>query len=224
MMRDDFIKIKNYLFQNSKYYTVKNYYYQNLGCVAHRFQRKDINSHLFIDIFVYDNYSLRYEDALTDWKYLCHQKKRILKQIKDLEVSFRINPPSNDTLEEYPEFRKKLDILYDMYISYNASDEKSEYILWNQDNNYENETRYAWHHGRIFKKEDIFPFKKVVFEGLECNVPANYEQYSFSEYGIRYLDTPQNLGQAMHFNAYFGEDEQIELAQKIIKEGPVVED
>lgn len=181
-------------------------------------------SNCFFDIFIYDNYSLRYGNALMDWKYLCYQKKRILQQVKNIKQSFRINPPSNDTLEQYSEFRKKLDILYDMYISYNTSGKESEYILWNQDNNYENETRYAWHHGRIFKKDDIFPFKKVIFEGIECNVPSNYEKYSFAEYGIRYLDTPQNFGQAVHFNYYFGKEGQIELAQEIINEGTLVKD
>lgn len=37
MMREDFLKVKAYLFEDSRYYTIRNYYYQDFGCRSYRF-------------------------------------------------------------------------------------------------------------------------------------------------------------------------------------------
>ena len=67
--------------------------------------------------------------------------------------------------------------------------------------------------------KDIFPFKKVLYEGIEVNVPHNYEKYAFAEYGMRYLDMPNNMGQAIHYQEFFNTKDQIDLAKKIIEDG-----
>lgn len=222
MMRDDFNKIKKYLTGKSKIYEIQDNYYIQLGCRSYRFKRKDIESNCFVDIFIYDNYSLKYGNPLIDWQNLCCQKKRLrassVETCKELSVA-----PKEPTLKGFETLRKCLDNLFDMYIRYNTSDSKnSEYILWNLDNNYEDETKYAWHHGRIFEKSDIFPFKKVLYEGIEVNVPHNYEKYAFAEYGMRYLDMPNNIGQAIHYQEFFHTKDQIDLAKKIIKDGVLI--
>ena len=66
------------------------------------------------------------------------------------------------------------------------------------DNNYENPTRYAWHHGRIFEYSDIFPLVECEFEGMTSYAPANYDKYVFAEYGIRYVEMPNNYGAPAH--------------------------
>ena len=223
MMRDDFNKVKNYLENNSNKFEIKEFYYMDLGCRSYRFKRKDICSNCFVDIFLYDNYTPKYDDILTDWKNLCFQKKRIRMQNTDLLKEYGEDIPSNNTLDAYPQLKEKLDILYDFYIQNNQNDENSEYILWNLDNNYENETRFAWHHGRIFHKSEIFPLKTCQYEGMELNIPANYEKYVYSEYGIRYLDMPNNIGSAVHYNYYFEKDGQLELAKQIIAENKMEE-
>lgn len=224
MMRADFLKIKKFLEDNSPLYEIKEYYYiRVLGCRSYRFRRKDMMSNCFVDIFVYDNYSLRYDDKLTDWKNLCFQKKRIRRQCidlyKELCSNLPIPPKDNTPLIGYDDMKKALDILFDTYIEHNTSDSSSEFILWNLDNNYENETRYAWHHGRIFKKSDIFPLKTCSYEGMEVCIPANYEKYAMAEYGIGYLDIPNNMGTAVHWQQYFSGEGQIDMAKEIISQG-----
>lgn len=216
MLREDFLKVKDFLNQHSNIYEIREYYYFNLGCRSYRFRRKDIESAVFVDIFLYDYYSLKFEDAITDWKNLCYQKKRIIQQINMTCKELNQLPNGNNPLIEFPELKTKCDCIFDTYINKNKSTDISDYLLWNLDNNYENETRYAWHHGRIFKKEDIFPLKKCLFENIEVFIPANYEKYTFAEYGFSYLDMPKNFGEAIHWQQYFSKAGQLELAQKII--------
>lgn len=217
MMRKDFLRIKTYLEENSNLYEIQSNYYIQLGCRSYRFRRKDIESNCFIDIFVYDNYSLKYGDILTDWQNLCYQKKRI--RASSMEICKELSAaPKEPTLKGFDKLKEQLDILFNQYIDHNVSTQNSEYILWNEDNNYEDETRYAWHHGRIFKKSEIFPFKKVMYEGMELNIPADYEKYAFAEYGMRYVDMPNNIGSSIHWKEFFSQDGQLELAKKIIQD------
>lgn len=221
MLRDSYNKIKTYIKNKSKYYEIKEYYYIDLGCRSYRFRRTDMNSEIFIDIFLYDDYSLKYDVQLKDWANLCNQKLRIRSQAVALCQEMRAFP-KEPTLKGFDTLKSKLDIMLNKYIDKNKSDESADFIVWGLDNNYEDQRAYAWRHGRIFKKSDIFPLKTCIFEGVEYFIPKNFGEYVFAEYGISYLDMPKNFGESIHWKQYFSQIEQIETAQKIIENGIVI--
>lgn len=52
-----------------------------------------------------------------------------------------------------------------------------------------------------YKDGDLFPTKKVFFEGVEVSVPNNIEGYLKAEYGANYMSLPSDLGLYCHRNA-----------------------
>lgn len=202
MMRSDYEKLVNYLADNEKY-RIAEFYYCGLGCRSYRFMRKDIDVAFFVDIFLYDNYSLTTSSALDDWKKIRSYKERGLTvQYKQIASKYG-EQFNNRMLYDNMELKNELDALLDAYIHKFKSDESAEYVNWGMDNNYENSTRYAWHHGRIFKKSDIFPLKEAEYDGELYYIPANYKFYALSEHGLNYLDMPISIGQAAHMNSFY---------------------
>ena len=202
MMRSDAKTLMEYLSNDSKY-AIKEYYYCGLGCRSYRFTRRDIDVPFFVDIFLYDNYSLTTDSPMNDWFKIRDYKGRgLCAQYK--QIALKYGPLFNNiTLDDKLELKSELDSLIDSYIYKFKYNNSSDYILWGLDNNYENSTRFAWHHGRIFSKNDIFPLQEVVYDNEIYYMPINYKKYIYAEYGINYLDMPTNIGQAVHFNEYF---------------------
>lgn len=216
MMRKDFENVKNTLNSENGVYRIQEYYYIGLACRSYRFVRTDIDSNCFVDIFVYDNYELRNESEFLDWKALCKNKLELKKIQPDLCVKLK-SFPQEPLLIGFTELKSALDDCFERYISDSKSqDEKSSYILWGIDNNYEDESRFAWNYGRIFKRNDIFPLKSSEFEGEKYSIPNNFDKYTFAEYGIAYDDLSPNFGQSIHLNQYFRTQEQLDLANKLI--------
>lgn len=202
MMRSDLEKLMDYLADNEKY-RIAEYYYCCFGCRSYRFMRKDIDVAFFVDIFPYDNYSLTTSSALDDWKKIRSYKERgLMVQYKQI-VSKYGKLFNNFKLYDNMDLKNELDALIDAYIHKFKSDESAKYISWGMDNNYENPTRYAWHHGRIFKKSDIFPLKEAEYDGELYYIPANFKFYALSEHGLNYLDMPMGIGQAAHLNTHY---------------------
>lgn len=209
MMRDDFLSLLQVLRGNA-YFKVKEYYYAGLGCRSYRFRTAEESNPFFVDIFVYDNYDRKFDDTLTDWNMLTSFKRGLIAEFLSYTGVFGFRP-EDAPLDERPEYKEKIDALIDSYITRTASqNHNSEYLLWGMDNNYENETCYAWHHGRIFAREDIYPLIEVPFEGMICYAPANYEKYSHAEYGIGYLEMPNSFGSPVHTMYFSG----IDISQK----------
>ncbi len=203
MMRSDYEKLKAYI-EKSEYYEIAEYYYISLTCRSYRFRRKDLDVSFFIDIFLYDDYTNEYENIIDDWKKMRHHKDGIKYQLLMFLQSQDIEVFNNIRLDENIELKNYLDKLIDRYINKFKSKNKSDYITWGIDNNFENQTKYAWNNGRIFKYNDIFPLKEHIYEGKLYNIPANYEKYIFAEYGIDYLEMPDTIGISAHLKQYFG--------------------
>lgn len=202
MMRSDFNKIKEYLIQSDNY-EIAEYYYTGLACRSYRFKRKNLEYNFFIDIFLYDNYNNEYEDILDDWKKMLTFKRGLLHQWKQFLQNNNIDYFNNQRLDDEPKLKNFLDTLINMYIDKFKNLKPSNCITWGIDNNFENHTRYAWHHGRIFYNYDMFPLKESTYEGKTYLIPANYEKYAFAEYGIDYLEMPNDIGISVHINEYF---------------------
>ena len=150
---------------------------------------------------------------------MCYEKKRLIQELDTYCNDKNQFPASNNRLLEYSDLRQLCDKVFEHHIkSSQSQNENADFLLWGIDNNYENETRYAWHHGRIFKKDDIFPLKTINYEGMKLYMPNNYEKYAMAEYGISYWDMPNNFGSAIHFTEYFGQQSQIEQIRKFVIE------
>ena len=216
MMRHDMLKLSEYLRKSDSNYEVAEYYFIALACRSYRFRRKDITADFFVDIFPYDYYRCTTDFVLSDWKKLVTFKSGMLAQYRAIakEYSYCQN---NVRLDEYPALKKELDRLIDGYIKKFEGSPDDGYIAWGIDNNFENSTRYAWHHGRIFTYGDIFPLKEVTYEGMICCAPAEFRKYVFAEYGIDYLEMPDNIGQAAHWNTYFNGQNIQELYDEFLK-------
>ncbi len=202
MMRDDFEKLNEYL-KTSEYYEIGEFYYTSPTCRSYRFKRKDLNSGFFVDIFLYDNYKKECINIIDDWKKMLLHKKGIEHQWLMFLTKENIEMFNNIRLEDNVLLKEYLDKLINIYINKFKSENKSEYITWGIDNNFENHTKYAYNHGRIFKYDDIFPLKECMFEGNLYNIPLNFEKYVFAEYGIGYLEMPDTIGISAHIKTYF---------------------
>ena len=215
MTRDDFSAVRQYLTDHPTEYEIAEYYYVVLGCRSYRFKAKS-GLPFFVDIFVYDYYTCQCEE-LEEWKKIRLFKIGMKNQMSRIAKIAGI-VPQDMRIDEYPELKSEIDHLINSYIE-RFSTAGGAWLLWGLDNNYENETRYAWHHGRIFRYQDIFPLIKCEFEGMECFIPADYKKYAFAEYGIYYLDMPDNIGTAVHYNSYF-KDVDIDSAYRELTEDP----
>lgn len=216
MMRSDYQKVVDYLYENALF-EIKEFYYIDLGTRSYRFRRKDIDSNCFVDIFLYDHYDLSHGHPLKDWKMVVRLKQGLQQQCRNLCCQYSVFP-KDPTLDDEREFKAKLDMLFELYIHRIQSEENADWVCWGLENNFENHTAYAWNNGRIFNKHDIFPLQKCMYEGMEYYIPANFESYAFSEYGISYLEMPDNMGTSVHWKQYFDDPEQVKLAEKLTEQ------
>lgn len=216
LLRRDFETLKSILKDNNRY-TIKEFYYEPLSCRSYRFTRKDIETNCFVDIFVYDFYELIEDSKEELWHYLLNCKIRLRQQLLQIMKKYNYYP-RNERLDEIPELKAEIDRLFDQYIDVTASKSDTGILVWGLDNNYENKDAFAWNHGRVFEVDDIFPLMPVKFEDEMYYIPNNYEKYAYSEYGIGIYDVHKGMGVGAHLNQYFKDQEQINIARKIIEE------
>ena len=219
MMRTDFIKLKVYLDAvnpDEKVYDIIEYYYIGIGARSYRFRRVDVDAECFVDIFVYDHYDKKCDDILEDWKNLTQKKQHLIRKSRELCKELK-SYPAEPLLKGYPQLKAELDKLFERYIKRTTGTEESKYLLWGMDNNYDAPGAFAWSHGRIFEYTDIFPLKKCLYEKEIFWIPNNYEKYAFAEYGIRYVEMPQNLGDSIHWKGFFSGTGQLEAAKELIE-------
>lgn len=206
MMRSDFTKLVDYLI-NDKNYAVEEYYYTSIYCRAHRFVRRGINSNCFVDIFTYDEVLCSEETIKERWKNMLEAKARI--RVVYGEITKKRNyAPNNETLEENSVLRKELDALLDGYIMKFRVDD-SNWIAWGIEGIIQGRSAPSWTHGRIFKKDDIFPYNKSSYEGVIYNIPKNHEKYIFHDYGGSFTDIPSDIGISKHYKEYFSDPQVI---------------
>lgn len=214
MMRADFVRLKELLSEDA-YYKIQDIYYTSLACRSYRFMRKENDANIFVDIFLYDYYQPTQDTILNDWWKLIDFKLALRTQFAALVAEYKLKP-HNEALDDIPELKARLDKLIDLYCGRIISDTPTDWIAWGLDNNYENASRFAWHHGRIFNASDIFPLAECDFENEKMYIPNNYEKYVYAEYGVDYLDMPGDIGISKHVNIYFSHPEDIEGVKQLI--------
>lgn len=215
MLREDYESLKDFL-SSQDTYEITEYYYIEIGTRSYRFRRTDVDSACFVDIFVYDHYCVSNNSEIVDWNSLTQKKLHLIQKAKGLCNELQ-SFPREPTLEGYAELRAALDKLFNTYIQRTQGREDSEWLLWGMDNNYEGPQAFAWNHGRIFSKSDIFPLKTCMYEGEEFFIPSDFEKYAFAEYGVRYVEMPKNMGDSIHMKELFSGVGEIEAAKRLIE-------
>jgi len=215
MLREDFLKLKEHL-TNNETYEIAEFYYIDIGVRSYRFRRIDIDVNCFVDIFVYDHFTVTTDDELDSWRELTQKKAHLVKKSRELCKELD-SYPSEPLLKDYPELKAGLDQLFERYIQRTQAPLDSQWLVWGMDNNYEGPSAFAWNHGRIFLVKDIFPLKECLYEGEVYQIPNNYEKYAFAEYGIRYVEMPKNMGSSIHWKEFFSGENQPALARKLIE-------
>ena len=214
MMRNDFSKLKELLNDNA-IYKIQEVYYTSASCRSYRFMRRDIVTNAFVDIFIYDYYNPTEEDIQHDWGKLLDLKMGLARQYITMMKVHGIQP-RNETLDDKPSIKLHLDKLIDMWCKRISSKEPTDWIAWGLDNNFENRTRPAWWLGRIFQASDIFPLQECTFEGETMYIPNNFKKYVFTEYGIDYLDMPNDINISKHLSIYFSKQKDLDAIEALI--------
>ena len=204
MMNEDFLKFKDIIKQQSRYRLVDYYF---VGCQKNRYVRfqrlQDTNMSLDISVdFGVFKYMNNNDEA---------SRKRNVKRKELSERIWEITQKSGLSLIarpiEDPAIKSQIDAAFDEY--YNSFQEDGTFIV-------------AGHY--CFKKEDVFPVKRMPFEAnvlrederisgkkerkREFFVPKNYEVILFSDYGdfMRIPDSPYSCRHAKGYGSYGKED------------------
>lgn len=201
MMREDLLALMEAL-QKSDRYVIREFYYEVLTAKGYRFMRKDMPSNAFVDIFPYDYYCLTEEDVPHEWGKMIDYKLEMKRQFHDLVTDYGF-VPQNRALEDMPDLKIRLDKLLNQYCERVASKEPSEWIVWGMDNNFGHPGMPCWRIGRVFQKSDIFPLQECTFEGEMMYAPHNIQKYIYAEYGLDYLDMPNDMNVSKHIKNYF---------------------
>lgn len=205
MMRDDIHKLEKVL-ENTDYHITIVYDAVNVSKQL-RFRNRNHNIPCFIDIFIYDYNS---EDSETTWQDWLAKRKEILNSTyksKDpmliewqnlIVVDHNDNTKLSKYLDKYYEDLYG-DIFGDVHTGgpgkvitaeeAQKNPTKFKYIIDGLDNL---SPISRPHSSRVFKKDIIFPTKKLIYDGIHISVPNNYEEYLHRMYGD-YYEIPDDL-------------------------------
>ncbi len=214
IMREDYDKLVGYLEKNlSDEYCVvtrenSKYYFQEYPKLCYK-NKKGVPSELCIDIFVYDssdiskkltrkiqNKGLYFVFAVKRYKV---QKEKGLKMSVS-NKALRTATGMVASLCSYKNVEKAFNRLLSL-----SSDDKSEYITnWGSHYHYEKST---------YKRSVFGEPKQLLFEGIEMDVPSEYETFLLQTYGKNYMALPPEDKRICHGNSAVGcEDVDIEKA------------
>ena len=197
MMRHDAMRLCEILKKDKRFF-VRNYYVNSRENGINQICQIKWSETPFgpysgaIDIFLYD-YSLS-EANQENWRYWLEQKKNAVEDSK-----------------QYPEARGQLEnlikgntqkVLKDVYLMHfqdlkvklKISDDEGPSIIFGFDN-----LDYPYADVHMFKKERIFPLKKLRYEGNEFFVPNEYMEYVSPIYGDIF-SLPSDMLSHVHVN------------------------
>ena len=185
MFRDDIFKLRDILKKDKAYRLtlVYDYYVKSRQL---RFRTTDPENPCFIDVYIYD-----YGDDDSDKAWDIWQKTKI-------DISNKIEQENPAIIEKWREvgladeatpLGKQLKPIFEKYYDsqLNSNLNKANYstVNWSLDN-----FPIKWK--RLFKKDFIFPTKKLTYEGLKISVPNQYDKYLERQYGNIY-ELPKDL-------------------------------
>lgn len=213
MMRKDFNVLNEYLKKNEEI-EIQRFYYMGICSRQPRVVFKGGYLPFFIDIMIYDDVNT--SDVTATWNAQCQKKDEAVRRLKKTGI---LENKKRRLIENKKE-RQIVDKIYDEYrLPYI---ENGNAIIFNIDEGtivVKARTEKNDVFVRCFKKEFIFPFTQLEFEGVKFNAPLNYDEYLILQYGD-YMLLPQRLEYSQHLGTC-SKDALLQIHKifKLIKEG-----
>ena len=180
MTRNDFKTLKNFLDseKNNTDFKIQNYYNTTTAiCRMPRFINAKNNINIFIDIFPFDYCSTNKNMAIKEYDL---KQKTIHEKIKSLTRKHIINNYLGLMQENTQKDANLLNAIYEENTNYNQ--QKTSSLMYPFD--WFKIEQYLY-----YNIDDIFPLKKITFNGFETYIPNNYS-YALNLYYGNYLKPP----------------------------------
>lgn len=186
IMREDLAKLTE-LLEHDDRYRITVVYDKFVYCRQVRFWYSDIAIPCFLDLFIYDW-------AESDNRDKAEEHRRLRrKMIAGIEAD-----PSFKFWRDEPYYAQENDQASAIQLQFDQcieqarskrliSTSKSLYIRWSIDNLDDGKQRW-W----TYRYSDVFPVKKMEFEGIECSIPNNPDGFLTSRYGD-YMELPKDI-------------------------------
>lgn len=186
IMRDDLQRLTELVNQDDRY-RISVVYDKFVYCRQVRFWYADATIPCFLDLFIYDWAESDNKEVVEEHRAL---RRSMIAEIK-ADPSFQFwsdEPYYTKSDEQASRIQSKFDqCINDAHNKGLISTSKSPYAIWSLDNLDDGKQRW-W----AYDLKDIFPAKRMVFEGVECSVPNNPDSFLTSQYGD-YLELPKDI-------------------------------
>lgn len=189
MMRGDIDRLADIVKKDGRYRITLVYDNYN-KCRQVRFKFADEVLPCFLDLFIYDY-------AVSDEMQLFDKQETIrMRMIKTMDSDDELQQWRDDGFHEgEDELSRKIEQRFEearreCCQEGVVSKASREAILWGIDNF----SHYSW----LCKAEDVFPTRRLYFEGVECNAPNNYMKFLDEVYGDIY-SLPDDMLDHIHF-------------------------
>lgn len=205
MFRDDINKLQKIL-KNDKDFKITIVFDYYVHCRQIRFCTTNINNPCFIDIFIYepcDDYSDQ------KWQEMRHAKEYGINKINNYNkniTEFWKNHPCLplDTAEG-----RKIDLIFQKFFPIQKSKHPNPTAIA-----FSLENLFISEFNHLYKWNDIFPTKTLIFEGKKYPVPNQYEKILKRQYGDFY-ELPKDL--TTHFQHIDYDQRHIDAIKNFIK-------
>lgn len=186
IMRDDLQRLTELVNQDDRY-RISVVYDKFVYCRQVRFWYADATIPCFLDLFIYDWAESDNKEVVEEHRAL---RRSMIAEIK-ADPSFQFwsdEPYYTKSDEQASRIQSKFDqCINDAHNKGLISTSKFPYAIWSLDNLDDGKQRW-W----AYDLKDIFPAKRMVFEGVECSVPNNPDSFLTSRYGD-YLELPKDI-------------------------------
>ena len=175
MIRKDFEKLLEVLETELKSYELEDMIIINID----EFYPKHVRSFLKLDIFTKDKGKVLAGVDIFPYDYVENADETTRGTFSDCFKRYRQKMNNNEDKEV---------ALQEYYEKLGVSKEKKDYIIPGLDGTWGEYTQF-----RILKTDEMFPFIKVNFEGMECPAPNNWRYYLETRYGPDYMSVPKKV-------------------------------
>ena len=185
MPRSDLRKLKELLKDNDIIEYIECYNVvsrKQFACRMPKIRFKN-DHNIFVDIFPYDFINIT--DEKNEWKHFYTRREKLTECILELGIDSPDVPIDDETK------RKKIESVIEKYFPTEISRDKATHIIWGIENL---PTKFC----RLYKIEDFFPTKLVLFENNIYPAPKNYGTYLKRQYKDIWK-LPKDIGSLSHF-------------------------
>ena len=208
IMRDDLEKLAKLVKQDDRY-RITVVYDKFVYCRQVRFWYADVTIPCFLDLFIYDWTESDDKEKVEKHREL---RRNMISKIEE-DPSFQFwsdEPYYTKSDEQASQIQAKFDgCINDARSKGLISTSKSPFVMWSIDNLDDGKQRW-W----AYSLNDVFPTKRMTFEGIECSIPNNPDSFLTSRYGD-YLELPKEIH--THFQHVDHDDLETSETKQAIK-------